>query len=148
MCIQLFSSWMFSKAMTSYASSGAARCSRMRSINVKHTGCLCPARLEPKTHNRRDTGVVFSHLPPCKVPGPPQQGCWKGWWSSSGWVARGDAERFGQRLLSSYLGFEFVSENTVHTLPGLQFGANSETTVDAHLAFACQRFVCRADRVV
>ena len=64
-------------------------------------------------------------------------------WSSSGRVARGDAERSGQRLPSSYPGFEVRHGNTVHTVSCPHFcGQLGE---DAALAFACQRFVCKTD---
>lgn len=47
----------------------------------------------------------------------------------------------GQRLPSSSPGLEFTPENTVHTVPCLRFVGDLETSVEACLAFACQRFV-------
>lgn len=145
MHIKSFFTWFFSKAMASYVPSGTACSSRMKAIKIKRVGCLCPARLKTKTNNKRDREMLSSCLLPCKVPGAPLQSCWKAWEAIQDGLLVVMLRDLGQRLPSSYPGCKFIPEKTVHTMSCLVDNLN--VTVVAHLAFACQRFVSRTDRV-
>lgn len=122
--------------MASCVASGTARSSGMKAIKIKDMHCWCPAGLETKADNKRDTGVL-------------SQGSWslQLWWSSLGcsqwcWVIWGrDFPAVPLDLSSS------LRTHCTQCL-ALIFIHNLELPVDAGLAFAWQSFVCRADKEV
>lgn len=80
----------------------------MKAIKIKDMYCWCPAGLEIKADNKRDTGVL-----------------------SGSQVSAGVVEQpgllmvmlsdLGQGFPSSSPGFEFIPENTLHTVPCSRF---------------------------